>query len=126
MALGGIASLMLGGLVSGAKRGPPEPWETGQSAKEMLLHPQWPAEFPLTASHLKRIDESPDSRFYAQPRVNVHHIDEHAISTLQKHYASVLPKGGAVLDLMSSWTSHLAAGSGFDKADGALQRPIAL
>jgi SAM-dependent methyltransferase len=48
----------------------------------------------------------------------VQHIDEHAVSALGKYYAGVLPRGGRVLDLMSSWTSHLAEGTGRDRTDG--------
>ena len=114
---------MFGGLFAGAKASAPkEPWETGQAASDILRTPTWPAEFPLNAQHLKRLDESPDTRFYSQPRVNVQHIDDYAIATLGKHYAGTLPKGGVVLDLMSSWTSHLAAGSGKDTSDGFFQR----
>ena len=94
-----------------------EPWETGLSPNEVLHHPQWPKAFPLGEQHLRRLDESPDTVFYSQPRL-VQHIDDYAIAALQRHYRDVLPKGGAVLDLMSSWTSHLAPGAGSNKADG--------
>lgn len=56
-----------------------------------------------------RQDESPDGRFYALPR-RVVHIDEGAIAALGRLYAGVLPGGGRLLDLMSSWRSHLPAG----------------
>jgi SAM-dependent methyltransferase len=35
------------------------------------------------------------------------HIDEGAIAALGRLYAEVLPAGGRLLDLMSSWRSHL-------------------
>ena len=53
-----------------------------------------------------RLDESPDAAFYAQPRFVVH-IDEATIAALTGWYAEVLPAGSEVLDLMSSWVSHL-------------------
>jgi SAM-dependent methyltransferase len=53
-----------------------------------------------------RLDESSDAAFYAQPRFVVH-IDEATIAALTGWYAEVLPPGGEVLDLMSSWVSHL-------------------
>ena len=53
-----------------------------------------------------RHDESPDDQFYSFPR-KVVHIDEGAISALGRLYAERLPRGGRVLDLMSSWRSHL-------------------
>jgi SAM-dependent methyltransferase len=54
----------------------------------------------------ERLDESPDAAFYAQPRFVVH-IDEATIAALTGWYAEVLPAGSEVLDLMSSWVSHL-------------------
>jgi SAM-dependent methyltransferase len=56
-----------------------------------------------------REDESSDDRFYAFPR-RVVHIDDGAIAALGRLYAEVLPAGGRLLDLMSSWRSHLPAG----------------
>jgi SAM-dependent methyltransferase len=56
-----------------------------------------------------RDDESSDDRFYEIPR-KVVHIDDAAIAALGHLYAEVLPPGGRLLDLMSSWRSHLPAG----------------
>ena len=58
----------------------------------------------------EREDESSDNRFYAVPR-KVVHIDDGAIAALARLYAEVLPAGGRLLDLMSSWRSHLPAGA---------------
>jgi SAM-dependent methyltransferase len=55
-----------------------------------------------------REDESPDDHFYSFPRCVVH-IDDGAIAALGRLYAEVLPTGGRLLDLMSSWRSHLPA-----------------
>jgi SAM-dependent methyltransferase len=57
---------------------------------------------------LSRLDESPDELFYAAPRF-VTHIDDAAIAAVTALYRDYLPPGGAVLDLMSSWVSHLPA-----------------
>lgn len=54
----------------------------------------------------RRYDESPDTWFYRQPRL-VTHIDDAAIAAVTELYREVFPPGGAVLDLMSSWVSHL-------------------
>jgi SAM-dependent methyltransferase len=54
----------------------------------------------------RRIDESEDELFYTQPRFVVH-IDDGAIEKVRNIYARQLPQGGAILDLMSSWRSHL-------------------
>ena len=62
--------------------------------------------FPPAA--YEREDEAPDERFYGFPR-RVVHIDDRAIAALGQCYAEVLPAGGRLLDLMSSWRSHLPA-----------------
>jgi SAM-dependent methyltransferase len=51
-------------------------------------------------------DPSPDAEFYDQPRF-VTHIDDGAIATVTQMYRQVLPAGGTILDMMSSWVSHL-------------------
>ena len=51
-------------------------------------------------------DPSPDPLFYAQPRF-VTHIDDHAIAAVTALYRELFPAGGAILDLMGSWVSHL-------------------
>ena len=55
-----------------------------------------------------RDDEAPDDRFYSFPR-KVVHIDDEAIAALGRLYAEVLPRDGRLLDVMSSWRSHLPA-----------------
>ena len=55
---------------------------------------------------LRRQDESADARFYGIPRF-VTHIDDGAIAAVTQVYRETLPDGGAILDLMSSWVSHL-------------------
>jgi SAM-dependent methyltransferase len=60
----------------------------------------------LPAGAFEKADPSPDAEFYAFPRF-VTHIDDDAISAVTRVYRETLPAGGAVLDLMSSWVSHL-------------------
>jgi SAM-dependent methyltransferase len=55
-----------------------------------------------------RVDDEDDARFYAVAR-KVTHIEDGAIEALRSYYGSELPPGGDVLDLMSSWRSHLPA-----------------
>jgi SAM-dependent methyltransferase len=64
------------------------------------------SEAPFLPEHFRRIDERDDALFYAQPRL-VTHIDHHAIGAIRRLYAEVLPADGEVLDLMSSWVSHM-------------------
>ena len=54
-------------------------------------------------------DGGADLDFYGPPRL-VTHIDEAAVEALTRHYASRLKSGDRVLDLMSSWVSHLPPG----------------
>ncbi|MBW2470430.1 MAG: methyltransferase domain-containing protein [Deltaproteobacteria bacterium] len=57
----------------------------------------------------RRKDESPDRRFYEQPRL-VQHIDTTATDTISRLYGRLLQPESRVLDLMSSWVSHLPHG----------------
>ncbi|CAN5844168.1 class I SAM-dependent methyltransferase [soil metagenome] len=54
----------------------------------------------------RRLDERPDPLFYTEPR-RVKHIDEGASRAAERLYDELLPAGGNVLDLMSSYYSHL-------------------
>jgi SAM-dependent methyltransferase len=60
----------------------------------------------LPAASFDKEDPSPDAEFYDFPRF-VTHIDDDAIAAVTQTYRTVLPVGGTVLDLMSSWVSHL-------------------
>lgn len=62
----------------------------------------------LPAEAFARIDEGDDSDFYAPARL-VTHIDDTAIAALGAFYAQTLPRDGVLLDLMSSWVSHVPA-----------------
>lgn len=53
-----------------------------------------------------RLNTSPDSDFYARTRL-VQHIDDTAIDIVRQTYARFLTDDMMVLDLMSSWQSHL-------------------
>jgi SAM-dependent methyltransferase len=54
----------------------------------------------------RRHDETPDEKFYREPRF-VTHIDDRAIAAVTQLYRELFPPGGEILDLMSSWVSHL-------------------
>lgn len=55
---------------------------------------------------LRRSDDGDDIQFYQSPRF-VHHLDSTARSHVQHIYARELSPGMKILDLMSSWESHL-------------------
>jgi len=60
----------------------------------------------LSDGAFTKIDAEEDEVFYEPPRL-VCHIDDGAIATLTGFYRAVLPAGSVLLDLMSSWVSHL-------------------
>lgn len=62
-------------------------------------------------------DGSPDDLFYQLPR-KVVHIDDGAIAAVTALYAELLPAGGVILDLMSSWRSHLPPALKFARVVG--------
>jgi FKBP-type peptidyl-prolyl cis-trans isomerase 2/SAM-dependent methyltransferase len=60
----------------------------------------------LSAEALARDDETSDTLFYSEPRL-VQHIDDTAIEMIKNTYGRFLKNDMEVLDLMSSWQSHL-------------------
>lgn len=60
----------------------------------------------LPPEFFERFDPRPDEHFYAQPRL-VTHIDDATIEALTAAYRDLIAPGARVLDLMSSWISHL-------------------
>ena len=73
---------------------------------------------PYPEVYFSRQDETDDRQFYAAPR-KVVHIDEMAIAALRDTVlAETLAPGDAVLDLMSSWRSHLPENMPFARVTG--------
>jgi SAM-dependent methyltransferase len=62
----------------------------------------------FSAADFDRLDPRPDSTFYDLPRLVVH-IDDGAIAAVTALVRRLAPPGGRVLDLMSSYRSHLPA-----------------
>jgi SAM-dependent methyltransferase len=60
----------------------------------------------LPAEYFERQDESDDEWFYTSSRLVVH-IDDRAIAATTQLFRELLPAEGSILDLMSSWRSHL-------------------
>ena len=60
----------------------------------------------LPPAAFARDDNGDDRDFYAPPRL-VTHIDERATAALTRYYAETISPDAVVLDLMSSWVSHL-------------------
>jgi len=74
--------------------------------------------------YFARRDNHDDAEFYVPPRL-VHHLDQPARDALTDFYRRTIPDGSRVLDLMSSWVSHLpddtsyaaVAGLGMNRAE---------
>ena len=60
----------------------------------------------LPPGAFRKEDGGDDAAFYAPARL-LTHIDDEAILALTGFYREILPAGGVLLDLMSSWVSHL-------------------
>jgi SAM-dependent methyltransferase len=65
-----------------------------------------PRKQELPREFFDRVDKSGDGEFYREPRF-VTHIDDATIAALTALYRELIVPGSSVLDLMSSWISHL-------------------
>jgi hypothetical protein len=74
-------------------------------------------EHALPSGAFTKLDAEDDEFFYEPPRL-VCHIDDGAIAALTGFYRRVLPAGGVLLDLMSSWVSHLPPEIGYKEVIG--------
>ena len=63
-------------------------------------------ELVLTEKQRSKENDRPDRAFYREPRL-VQHVDERFRERLTELYREHLSPGADVLDLMSSWVSHL-------------------
>ncbi|MBM3924700.1 MAG: class I SAM-dependent methyltransferase [SAR202 cluster bacterium] len=64
---------------------------------------------PFPDEFFQRVDENDDALFYAAPRFVVH-IDDEAINTVGRIIDEAVAPDSRILDLMSSWRTHLPAG----------------
>ena len=64
---------------------------------------------PFNPEMFERLDDSEDERFYEAAR-KVVHIDESAIAAVGDFIGTAFAPDGVLLDLMSSWRSHLPEG----------------
>jgi SAM-dependent methyltransferase len=80
---------------------------------------------PITspAQQLKCLDESSDALFYEEPRF-VEHVDEQAVGLLTDYVTATVKGKESVLDLCSSWTSHIRKDSDDDDDDDKLPNNI--
>ena len=64
-----------------------------------------------------RQDDSPDELFYLEPRI-AKHIDDATIDAITNYYRESLNPEDRLLDLMSSWISHLPPEVGYRHVAG--------
>ena len=84
----------------------------GMQARWMMR----PTDF-FSGSPYTRADDSDDGLFYGKPRM-VQHLDDTALDMVRQLYARFIKKDMRVLDLMSSWDSHLPDGMAFKQVVG--------
>lgn len=84
----------------------------GLQARREDAAPDWP-----TDADLKREDQTDDALFYTEPRF-VTHIDDTTIAQVSSLYARLIQPGAKVLDIMSSWISHLPEDVTFEGVTG--------
>jgi SAM-dependent methyltransferase len=75
--------------------------------EDMLLQPH----------HRTKLDDGDDAYFYDFPRF-VTHVDDAFIETLRQVYGDRLQPDTRILDLMSSWVSHLPEEMAFAHVEG--------
>lgn len=71
----------------------------------------------LQPEQRQKLDASPDHDFYAIPRL-VTHVDEPFIDQLSQLYQERLQPNTRILDMMSSWVSHLPDDIKFAHVEG--------
>jgi SAM-dependent methyltransferase len=71
----------------------------------------------LTTAERSKLDGTDDGLFYGQPRF-VTHVDEGFIAQLTQLYRERLQPDTYILDLMSSWVSHLPEEMAFAHVEG--------
>jgi len=71
----------------------------------------------LSRELFAREDETADALFYREPRFALH-IDEATVAALTQLYREELQPGCRVLDLMTSWVSHLPPETAFARVAG--------
>ncbi|WP_008312430.1 class I SAM-dependent methyltransferase [Leptolyngbya sp. PCC 6406] len=71
----------------------------------------------LQPQQRQKLDAAQDDQFYDVPRF-VTHVDEGFISQLTDLYRERLRPNSRILDLMSSWVSHLPQDMAFDWVEG--------
>lgn len=78
--------------------------------------------FQLTSRDRVKLDQTEDHLFYSFPRL-VTHVDDGFIGQLTELYRQRLQPDTRVLDLMSSWVSHLPPELGFSHIEGHGMNP---
>ena len=76
-----------------------------------------PSNSPYPPDFFRRADESDDELFYRDARF-VAHIDDATIEALTQLYREIIAPGSRVLDLMSSWLSHLPPEVAYERVSG--------
>lgn len=71
----------------------------------------------LTPMQRTKLDVGDDREFYGFPRI-VTHVDDNFLAQVTRLYRQRIPEDGEVLDLMSSWVSHLPTDKHYKRVVG--------
>lgn len=104
-----VTARVLKAWAAGAQRG-----GTVQDVPDLIagkgpgMQARWRGEPPdfFSGDAFARERDEDDAAFYQAPRM-VDHLDRTATRQVEKLYARLIPQGARVLDLMTSWKSHL-------------------
>ncbi|CAM9527614.1 unnamed protein product, partial [Heterosigma akashiwo] len=88
-----------------------------EKAKRSQAIPEAEIRNVLQENERKKMDETNDAFFYDYPKL-CYHVDTNFVDALTALYAERLPRGGRVLDLMSSWVSHLPGDARYETVHG--------
>eukprot|EP00092_Neocalanus_flemingeri_P013773 GFUD01014855.1.p1 GENE.GFUD01014855.1~~GFUD01014855.1.p1 ORF type:complete len:282 (+),score=61.33 GFUD01014855.1:67-912(+) len=94
-----------------------EPPTVSQSCSEHDLQIPGLPSWVNKTNHFGRQDNSMDSNFYDFPRL-VTHIDDTATASLTQFYAQTISPESVLLDLCTSWVSHLPYSTKYSKVVG--------
>lgn len=92
--------------------------DVGEIARAIPSDDGWEDNLPFDpATDFSRLDGSLDSKFYSETRF-VEHVDENAVKLMEEYIAKELKDDDKVLDIGSSWTSHIRDASRLSQVSG--------
>ncbi|KXZ53254.1 hypothetical protein GPECTOR_7g1148 [Gonium pectorale] len=104
-------------LGSACRRGPEQRWPSVAAGASQAGRGGTIVREVLSGPERTKLDPGDDRAFYDVPRF-VKHVDKDFLDKVTELYRQRIPEGGAVLDLCSSWVSHLPPEVAYGKVVG--------